>query len=1087
MTLLIGTMFSATVTLGTNNYSTEKQSSIVNEPSFQYYSLQQDYENIINTESSHSTAMDTTENALIEITKPLSSLYIDNDNFFGPGSDPFDGVISSAIIIGPITIEVNIENFTAEKVEFYIDDTLKYVDFYAPYTWTWDEKAFFKHTITCKAYAYADLGDTPVSIQDTQDVIIFNRGVEPSPFYSYEIYQIDYNLDGAVVTNSSFGMIDLTFIGSENPQYFNMYILGDEDTWVIQNMPLIPFEGIGVEQTLSLGFDLGIQDGVDVTELEIASEISDVTKVGDIPAPDPLNPDNGGRKKVNMGTGRQPGPLNPGGPHNEFGDLVESFASHQGPFPNQDCGWNECVPTAVSNSLKWLQEQYGQPPVGKDLSIEAMKEATGWDNSSPNKNQWGCAEGWADLKRTYMEQNGYSITTTEYPDPDDMDHRATADECEAAMRELKDGQDVELNGVGHCAAIVGMARLKDGRYVIYVSHDTDQEHPGGTIIEKIIYDPNQPNPTAEGGWGFNDQIINGFVVECPATRLDLKQSDFDIDDGYHEDTPWGDLELKFDSIPEASYQYLNMKFNGQWIMKNVPLRNANDPDPYTINIPFELGVPKGTEVTSGEYAYELTAEPLTSPPSNIVETGIENNLIHLSSGIAGQNITYTEPPTGPTTNPIWFLGANIVDGAFHPWGSIVNQDCGNNECAPTAVSNSLKTLKNMHPDEMKDLTDDPKSKTDDTDIGTMKPVTGWNASGCPSSGDLSSADAWWNKKDTWMSNNDKYPITTEAVDGANALDTVMDAIKNGKDVEMEIPGHVVMVTGIIKLADGTYVLEVAHDSDQNHDAGRDGKDDKGGVEITLVKYDPKKNEFSGPAWIQGVKLTGSAAEKTIFVIESVTPVDKTDPTVTINYPLNNVEVGNPIIVTGYVNDGPDGSGVVKLEYKLTWASGTYDSSEYLIDPPDNYFSFELGPLDLDIFIDPDDWITITIYATDVADNRGEDSVTVTWVEESEDEIPPVTTKTIGEPQWEGGYTIASFTPIWLDAIDPEPGSGVNHIHYEIWQYGDQIGVEDILGDTVELMFGMYGVLEGIAELHWYAVDNAGNIEEEHIQEHFILY
>jgi len=99
----------------------------------------------------------------------------------------------------------------------------------------------------------------------------------------------------------------------------------------------------------------------------------------------------------------------------------------------------------------------------------------------------------------------------------------------------------------------------------------------------------------------------------------------------------------------------------------------------------------------------------------------------------------------------------------------------------------------------------------------------------------------------------------------------------------------------------------------------------------------------------------------------------------------------------------------------------------------------------------------------------------------------VTEKTIGEPQWEEGYTIASYTPIWLKATDPEPGSGVNYIHYEVWQDGIMKGSEDVHGDTVEMTFGMYGVLTGIAELRWYAVDNAENVENMHYQEHFVLY
>jgi hypothetical protein len=215
--------------------------------------------------------------------------------------------------------------------------------------------------------------------------------------------------------------------------------------------------------------------------------------------------------------------------------------------------------------------------------------------------------------------------------------------------------------------------------------------------------------------------------------------------------------------------------------------------------------------------------------------------------------------------------------------------------------------------------------------------------------------------------------------------------------------------------------------------------------------------------------------------------DTEEPENKIETPQNGAHVSNPIVVEGYADDGPEGSGIVLLDYSLEWDGGDYDGPAYPIDPPVEYVSYELGPIDLENFIEIGDWISITTFATDEAGNTGTDIVTVTWEEEEDDTTPPITEKTIGEPQWEEGYTIASYTPIWLEATDPEPGSGVHYIHYEIWQEGIQMGSEDIPGDYVELTFGMHGVISGIAELRWYAEDNAGNIEEMHYQEHFILY
>ncbi len=58
------------------------------------------------------------------------------------------------IIIGLIDIEINAsqEQIGIERVEFYIDDILQATDITVPYSWTWNNIRFFKHTIKVIAY-----------------------------------------------------------------------------------------------------------------------------------------------------------------------------------------------------------------------------------------------------------------------------------------------------------------------------------------------------------------------------------------------------------------------------------------------------------------------------------------------------------------------------------------------------------------------------------------------------------------------------------------------------------------------------------------------------------------------------------------------------------------------------------------------------------------------------------------------------------------------------------------------------------------------------------------------------------------------
>jgi len=81
----------------------------------------------------------------VTIAKPVNGIYL-MDTRILPFSRPF--------IIGRITIQVKAaqEPFGVERVEFYIDDTVKATDTEAPYEWTWSTPAFFKHTIRVIAY-----------------------------------------------------------------------------------------------------------------------------------------------------------------------------------------------------------------------------------------------------------------------------------------------------------------------------------------------------------------------------------------------------------------------------------------------------------------------------------------------------------------------------------------------------------------------------------------------------------------------------------------------------------------------------------------------------------------------------------------------------------------------------------------------------------------------------------------------------------------------------------------------------------------------------------------------------------------------
>ncbi|RLI52791.1 MAG: hypothetical protein DRO87_12625, partial [Candidatus Thorarchaeota archaeon] len=98
----------------------------------------------------------------IERPKPDTLYFRDKELFSNP-------IFINPVIIGPITIKTSVANAeNIERVEFLIDDVSKYNATETPYTWTWDEKAFFIHTI--KVIVYDENG----SAEDTITVLIIN-------------------------------------------------------------------------------------------------------------------------------------------------------------------------------------------------------------------------------------------------------------------------------------------------------------------------------------------------------------------------------------------------------------------------------------------------------------------------------------------------------------------------------------------------------------------------------------------------------------------------------------------------------------------------------------------------------------------------------------------------------------------------------------------------------------------------------------------------------------------------------------------------------------------------------------------------
>jgi len=95
------------------------------------------------------------ENVEVSILKPRKgSLYFMDREILVTGRE-------KAIIIGRITVEA-VTN--GDKIEFYVDDSLKYIDEIAPFKWAWDELVIGKHEIKVIAYGEGEEAEDSIEV-----------------------------------------------------------------------------------------------------------------------------------------------------------------------------------------------------------------------------------------------------------------------------------------------------------------------------------------------------------------------------------------------------------------------------------------------------------------------------------------------------------------------------------------------------------------------------------------------------------------------------------------------------------------------------------------------------------------------------------------------------------------------------------------------------------------------------------------------------------------------------------------------------------------------------------------------------------
>jgi hypothetical protein len=310
----------------------------------------------------------------------------------------------------------------------------------------------------------------------------------------------------------------------------------------------------------------------------------------------------------------------------------------------------------------------------------------------------------------------------------------------------------------------------------------------------------------------------------PLPNVSFFQLDVELDGDKHKHSEWGAVDLEF--VGSSSLLYFNLTVQSGdsgspvWRIQNLPVLSREGPDTAqqtTFN--FNLANKPGKKVPSLDYAFALTASPLSDMPLPLVHAKVEHRKYEIDAGFGDPPILFAPPPE--------FLAAGAPDGDKCVHKNFPNQEVDKDECVPGAVSNSLMWLNDTY---------DLGISGEDISVAALKGGTGWDANRQPRPG---CDDNWPGLKKQYLLDHD-IPVTTTEED-AFRMNKVQDAVCAGCDVEIGIGQHCVAVTGIQKLANGDYSLDVTHDATQDH---------TGNTITETVTYDNTLGQFHGAPWCE---------------------------------------------------------------------------------------------------------------------------------------------------------------------------------------------------------------------------------------------
>jgi trimeric autotransporter adhesin len=321
--------------------------------------------------------------------------------------------------------------------------------------------------------------------------------LQQPPLTSPEIKISQLSLDlgnGLFLPDSDYGQVLVRFPGSDSVNYFSLWMDGHP---VLSDMPLLSPNGVGTPHSEVFTFPIGAF-GDQVTSGQFGFRVS--ASPGDTTVPPPLTtPVRPGL--IRIANGESDGRPLPYFPAEILaGAAAQAVAANPPVFPNREQGRNECVPSALANSLEYLNTRNSLGIDTNKISVAKLKEVVGWTPAGADVGDNEAKPLWAQRKKDYLATNGIPVTTEITNNPVN------------AMQALADACNVEIRVTGHAACLRAMARIDGTRYVLVISHDQMQGQIGGTVLEAIIYDSASGEIT--GGAWTQGRKLTAFAIEC---------------------------------------------------------------------------------------------------------------------------------------------------------------------------------------------------------------------------------------------------------------------------------------------------------------------------------------------------------------------------------------------------------------------------------------------------------------------------------------------------------------------------------------------------------------------------------------------